>query len=211
LLIYTNLLWTEGREIAAFLILLLFISSCFYRKLLIVILPLFLFAVWFFRNPDRRAVEPIDESAILSPADGKVVSVDGQHVSIFLSPVDVHVNWCPITGLIHQVNYKKGKFLPAYKEESSRENESNEIEILHASGSMLRVKQVAGTVARRIVCWVKQDERVSRGQKFGMIKFGSRIDIVFPETATVAVKNGQRLRGGETVIGNMSWELQKDL
>ncbi len=210
-MIYTNLLWTEGREIAAFLILLLFISSCFYRKLLIVILPLFLFAVWFFRNPDRRAVEPIDESAILSPADGKVVSVDGQHVSIFLSPVDVHVNWCPITGLIHQVNYKKGKFLPAYKEESSRENESNEIEILHASGSMLRVKQVAGTVARRIVCWVKQDERVSRGQKFGMIKFGSRIDIVFPETATVAVKNGQRLRGGETVIGNMSWELQKDL
>ena len=210
-MIYTNLLWTEGREIAAFLILLLFISSCFYRKLLIVILPLFLFAVWFFRNPDRRAVEPIDESAILSPADGKVVSVDGQHVSIFLSPVDVHVNWCPITGLIHQVNYKKGKFLPAYKEESSRENESNEIEILHASGSMLRVKQVAGTVARRIVCWVKQDERVSRGQKFGMIKFGSRIDIVFPETATVAVKNGQRLRGGETVIGNMSWESQKDL
>ena len=100
--------------------------------------------------------------------------------------------------------------MPAYRAESSRVNENNEIEIINDHGQSLVVRQVAGTVARRIVCWVKKDEQISRGQKYGMIKFGSRIDIFFPDGVELYVKKGQRVYGGETIIGRFLWESQND-
>ena len=210
-MLYSNLLWTQGKEIVMVFALLFLVAAFFYRKMFYLVLPFFFFSVWFFRNPDRHPCFQVDETSIISPADGKVVDVQEDKISIFLSPVDVHVNWCPIAGTINRVTYKKGKFLPAYKPESSRENESNEIEIMHESGQSIVVKQVAGTIARRIVCWVQEGEKVSRGQKFGMIKFGSRIDIFFPRGTKILVEKNQRLYGGETIIGNVSWESQKDL
>ncbi len=205
-MILSNLLWTEGKEILMILAGLFFISLFLSRKYSIFLLFVFAFQFWFFRNPDRKPSENIDLIDIISPADGKVVSIENNKVSIFLSPIDVHVNWSPISGMIKNITYTNGKFLPAYKTESGRENENNALEIVHESGQSIVVRQIAGTVARRIVCWVNQGEKITRGEKFGMIKLGSRVDVQFPQTATISVKVGQRVYGGETIIGSLSWE-----
>lgn len=210
-MIYSNLLWTQGTEILLIFAFLFFVSAFFFRKLFIFVFFAFIFQLWFFRNPERQPVSTVQTCDIVSPADGKVVHLEEGKMSIFLSPVDVHVNWCPIAGVVKAVTYKKGKFLPAYKAESSRVNESNAVEIVNDQGQSITVKQVAGTLARRIVCWVEEGETVSRGHKFGMIKLGSRVDIQFPEGTTLHVKKGQRVYGGETIIGSLSWESQKDL
>lgn len=210
-MIYSNLLWTQGTEILIVLALLFFVSLFFSRKFTYLVLAIFVFQLWFFRNPTRQPVSTVQACDIISPADGKVVNVEDGKMSIFLSPIDVHVNWCPIAGTIKRVTYTKGKFLPAYDPKSSRVNESNAVEITNDQGQSITVRQVAGTLARRIVCWVKEGEVVSRGHKFGMIKLGSRVDIQFPEGTTFHVKKGDRVYGGETIIGSLSWESQKDL
>ena len=202
-----------GRKVKGFclfLTLLFILSPYFSKKIFGLVLCSFVFTIWFFRNPERFPDPQVQPSSIISPSDGKVVDVQDRKISIFLSPVDVHVNWCPIAGNIQRVTHAKGKFLPAYKSESSRVNENNEIEIINDHGQSLVVKQVAGTIARRIVCWVEKNEQVSRGQKYGMIKFGSRIDIFFPEGVELFVEKGQRVYGGETIIGRFLWESQKD-
>jgi phosphatidylserine decarboxylase len=210
-LILSNLLWTQGVEIVIIFALLFLISALFFRKTFIFLLFAFAFQIWFFRNPDRTPLSTIQAIDIISPADGKVVSVEPNSISIFLSPVDVHVNWAPISGTVKNITYTKGKFLPAYKPESGRENENNALEILHESGQSIVVRQIAGTLARRIVCWVNQGDLISRGEKFGMIKLGSRVDIMFPEDTKILVKQGDRVYGGETIIGSLSWESQKTL
>ena len=184
----------------------LLITLLFWRKASLLVVALFLFNLWFFRNPDRSPREELTELSIVSPADGKVVDVQSDRISIFLSPVDVHVNWTPIAGIIDHITYTKGKFLPAFNPESSRKNEQNEIGITNDRGQQVLVRQVAGTVARRIVCWVQEEELVPRGHKFGMIKLGSRVDMIFPKGTEIAVKQGQRLYGGETIIGSLPWE-----
>jgi phosphatidylserine decarboxylase len=164
----------------------------------------------FFRDPDRRI--PSEEGLIVAPADGRVVSiarVEGgglfpeakTRVSIFLSPLDVHVNRAPVAGRIDEVRYQKGKFLAAYKEEASQRNEQNALKVVDSRNRVLGVVQIAGVLARRIVCRAKRGDTVARGERFGLIMFGSRTDTYLPEGCRVEVIEGQRVKGGETILG----------
>jgi phosphatidylserine decarboxylase len=161
----------------------------------------------FFRDPERQA--PRGEGLIVAPADGKVVSVANvksaflgstKRVSIFLSPLDVHINRTPVEGKIEKVTYQRGKFLAAYKEEASQRNEQNALTIVDNAGRMLGVVQIAGVLARRIVCRAKAGDRLARGERFGLIMFGSRTDTYLPENCQIEVAEGQRVKGGETVL-----------
>ena len=161
----------------------------------------------FFRDPER--VSPDGEGIVVSPADGKVVSVDdvsdadGRRVSIFLSPLDVHINRAPMNGRVADVRYQTGHFLAAYKGKASDENERNAIELVDDAGTTLRIVQIAGFLARRIVCDVGRGDSLKRGERFGMIMFGSRVDLFLPRDATVEVHPGQRVRGGETIVARL--------
>jgi len=165
------------------------------------------FMAYFFRDP-RRSI-PLEPGIVLSPADGKVTIARQATpenpealVSIFLSPFDVHINRSPIEGEIVDISYKKGQFLMATKEESRLLNEQNCLTIV---GSDITVKcvQIAGVLARRIVCWKQRGERVKCGEQFGMIKFSSRTDLLMPSNVEVIVSAGSRVKGGETIIGRI--------
>ncbi len=171
------------------------------------ILPLLLgaFFLWFFRDPERQiTTEP---GAIVSPADGKVTSVgqidlNGRRVnriSIFLNVFNVHVNRTPIGGVITNVEYRKGKFVNAMGDASSDQNEQN-IVTVEGEGQTVIFKQIAGLIARRIVFTKNVGDRVSRGERIGLIKFGSRTDIIFPAEANIKVKLGDKVAGGSSVI-----------
>jgi phosphatidylserine decarboxylase len=174
------------------------------------VLPLLLiagFMAFFFRNPHRRI--PLEPGIVVAPADGRVTIVrpagaDSAEslVSIFLSPLDVHINRAPIEGEIVDVSYKKGKFVMATREESRLLNEQNTLTI---KGKEVTIKctQIAGVLARRIVCWKQRGERVKCGERFGMIKFGSRTDLLMPPEVEILVKTGVHVRGGETIIGRI--------
>jgi len=164
----------------------------------------------FFRDPER--VIPAGDNLIVSPADGKVVSIapaaaggmfDGAatRVSIFLSPLDVHINRVPVAGKIDAVQYQPGQFLAAYKAEASERNEQNALKILCRGARFIGVVQIAGVLARRIVCRVKRGDDLKRGDRFGLIMFGSRTDTYLPDDCAVEVVEGQRVKGGETIIG----------
>jgi len=166
-------------------------------------IPLFilaLFCLWFFRDPDRAI--PAGPVAV-SPADGKVVAVasenGGTRVSIFLNIFDVHVNRSPIAGTIKSVKYQTGKFLVASREAASTENEMNTV-VVEGDGTTVEFKQIAGLIARRIVFWKKPGDAVERGQRVGLIKFGSRVDVRFGPEWEVAVVEGQRVSAGSSVI-----------
>ena len=167
------------------------------------------FMAYFFRDPKREP--PADENVVVSPADGRVTRVQrvdqesddsATLVSIFLSPFDVHINRAPIAGEITRVAYMKGKFLMATDESASIVNEQNSLTI---EGEKITVvcKQIAGILARRIVCWKHAGERVALGERFGLIKFSSRTDIVMPANVTVSVKKGDRVKGGTSIIGKI--------
>ena len=164
-----------------------------------------LFMAFFFRDP--RRVPPSDPDVVVSPADGTVTRIDSQPqgsvISIFLSPLDVHINRSPIPGKIVDVLYSPGKFLIATSEQASLVNEQNALTI---QGDRITVvcKQIAGILARRIVCWKRKGDNLGLGERFGMIKFSSRTDILLPGNVTVTVKRGDRVRGGTTVIGRIS-------
>ena len=163
---------------------------------------------FFFRDPDRRVMARDEE--VLSPADGRVLVAgtpqpDGappgvwQQISIFLSPMDVHVNRIPVSGLVTQVSYKPGRFLPAYRHDAGAANERSEIWIDHA-GRPIVARQIVGVLARRVVCRVQKGTEVRAGDRYGVMKFGSRMDVFVPADATLRVKVGDTVRGGETVI-----------
>ena len=166
------------------------------------------FMVFFFRDPRRKV--PTEPGIIIAPADGKVTLVkcgepevgSESLISIFLSPLDVHVNRSPIAGTITAVQYKKGKFVMATDERARDLNEQNTLTI---EGDNIRLKctQIAGILARRIVCWKREGDRVELGERFGMIKFGSRTDVLLPSSVEVVVKKGMRVRGGVTIIGRI--------
>jgi len=166
------------------------------------------FMAYFFRDPNRAI--PTEPGIVLAPADGRVTIVrlaDGQKnteslISIFLSPLDVHINRSPISGTITEIAYKKGKYLMATKEESRLLNEQNTLTI-QGDGLTVRCTQIAGILARRIVCWKQQGERVKCGERFGMIKFGSRTDVLMPPNVDVVVHEGMRVRGGVTIVGRI--------
>ncbi|MCC6368979.1 MAG: phosphatidylserine decarboxylase family protein, partial [Bryobacterales bacterium] len=166
-------------------------------------LPLFilaLFCLYFFRDPER--VTPEGPYAV-SPADGKVVAIKpengGTRISIFLNVFDVHVNRSPIAGRITSVEYHKGKFLVASKEQASTENEMNTITV-EGGGSKVIFKQIAGLIARRIVCWKKTGDNVGPGERIGLIKFGSRVDIWLGPEWTIAVRPGERVHGASSIL-----------
>jgi phosphatidylserine decarboxylase len=156
----------------------------------------------FFRDPERKI--PQGDDLILSPADGtvqRIKSVNGQIIiSIFLSIFNVHVNRIPVAGNIKRVVHKSGRFLAAFREDASDINERNEIEIENPGGN-ITVHQIAGVLARRVVCRVKEGQIVKAGDRFGLIRFGSRVDLYLPEAISIQVVKGQRVKGGLTVIG----------
>ena len=166
------------------------------------------FMAFFFRDP-RRTI-PTEPGIVVAPADGRVTVVkraDGQNteslVSIFLSPLDVHINRSPIGGEITEIAYQSGKFLMATNARARLLNEQNTLTI---RGSELTVKctQIAGILARRIVCWKREGERVECGERFGMIKFGSRTDVVMPSSVEIVVEEGMHVCGGVTIIGRIT-------
>lgn len=167
-----------------------------------------LFFLWFFRDPPRRISANPNE--VVSPADGKVTEADWietpqgsrLRLSIFLNVFDVHVNRTPISGTVTQVNYKKGQFLNAMRADSNVLNEQNVV-VIEDGNYSVQVKQIAGLLARRIVCWVKPGDVLQKGQRFGLIKFGSRVDILLPPHANLRVKMGDRVRGGASVIATV--------
>lgn len=177
--------------------------------------PLFLLAaffLWFFRNPRRQP--PADASLIVSPADGKVTSVEtlapaaanaagyAYRISIFLSIFDVHVNRAPAAGRIADLRYRRGRFLNAMNPASARENEQNFVGLDSPQGRVAFV-QIAGLLARRIVFWPKLGETVARGQRVGLIKFGSRVDVFLPAAAELMVRVGDRVRGGSSALARL--------
>lgn len=167
------------------------------------------FMAFFFRDPKRRP--PDDPDVIVAPADGRVTRVtrlahgaedSSTLISIFLSPFDVHINRSPIAGKVVDVSYTKGKFLIATDENASLVNEQNALTI---EGTKITIvcKQIAGVLARRIVCWKHEGELVALGERFGLIKFSSRTDILLPPSVEVLVSKGARVRGGTTIIGRI--------
>jgi len=168
-----------------------------------VFLALFIFS--FFRDPER--VIPNEAGAIVSPADGRVVVVTeedyggrpGKRVSIFLAVWNVHVNRAPAEGTITNLEYKPGKFLAAMREQASLENEQNVFALSTDAGEMV-FKQIAGLIARRVVSWKKAGDRVARGQRIGLVRFGSRADVWLPRDAQMLVKVGDHVKGGASVL-----------
>lgn len=162
------------------------------------------FMGYFFRDPQRTV--PNEADAVISAADGRVTRVEdrenGKFVSVFLSPLDVHINRAPISGKIVKVDYIKGKKNPATSDEASLINERNALTIEGEKMTVI-VTQIAGIVARRIVCWSKLGDKLAIGDKFGLIKFSSRTDLLMPKNVEVLVKVGDRVIGGETVIARL--------
>jgi phosphatidylserine decarboxylase len=169
------------------------------------------FFLFFFRDPERRHQAPAQ--AVISPADGRVMVAgdptgeatppgEWQQISIFLSPMDVHVNRMPVSGRVTQVRYHPGRFLPAYRHDAGDLNEYTEVTVDH-DGQPVVVRQIVGILARRIVCRAKEGDAVTAGGRFGVMKFGSRMDVFIPRGSTIHCRIGDRVRGGTTVLATL--------
>lgn len=203
--------WRFVGIFAAFTFLLYFISL----PLFWVGIVLTLWCAYFFRDPKR--VTPTDENLVVSPADGKVVIVKKMvppseldlgneelyRISIFLNVFDVHINRVPVAGLINRILYYPGKFFNASLDKASEHNERNAVVIETEKGQKVCVIQIAGLIARRIVTFVKQEDKVKPGQRFGLIRFGSRADVYLPKGITPKVLVGQYMIGGESILANL--------
>ena len=171
----------------------------------------FLFVTWFFRDPERRI--PSEPNVIVSPADGKITEIVTENepingklckrVTIFLSVFNVHVNRVPIGGTIEDIRYNPGKFLAAFNPKASMDNEQNLI-LINNGRTHIFVKQIAGLIARRIVCWPKKGDYYESGQRYGLIRFGSRVDILLPENTKLSVACGDKVSGGKSIIGYLN-------
>ena len=169
-----------------------------------------LFVTWFFRNPERKI--PEDEKVVVSPADGKILKIEEvsedtilngkfKKISIFMNLFNVHVNRVPYSGSVNLIKYQKGKFFPASLDKASSLNERNSVLVKTDDGREILTIQIAGIIARRIFCWSKERTKVEKGQRFGLICFGSRLEIFLPLDSIISVKVGDRVKGGETPIG----------
>lgn len=168
--------------------------------------------IYFFRDPERRA--PIGEELIISPADGKIVLIKeiqedtylnqpATQISIFLSPLDVHVNRNPVSGTLEYLKYQPGKYLMAWDEQASELNERADFGVLHPSGTKFFFKQITGFLARRIVYHIKEGDELIAGERFGMMKFGSRMDVIVPKNVEILVKEGERTWAGLSILGKI--------
>jgi len=171
-----------------------------------------LFVSWFFRNPPR--VVPQGPGLVVSPGDGKVLAVEEEfeprylkeraiRISIFLNVFDVHINRLPCDGVIENVQYQPGLFLVASKPHATLQNEQNAVMIKTAEGAKVLCVQVAGLIARRIVWWVNPKDRAVRGERYGLIRFGSRMDTYVPAATLIKIAVGDRVKGGETILGEL--------
>ncbi|GJL62038.1 MAG: phosphatidylserine decarboxylase proenzyme [Nitrospirales bacterium] len=171
------------------------------------------YCAWFFRNP-ARVIPPGDE-LIVSPGDGLVVAVEREYesrflksqsirISIFLNIFNVHINRVPCEGILCDVAYQPGQFIPASKPDATIRNEQNALMIQRSDGKKVLCVQVAGLIARRIVCWATPGERVAKGDRFGLIRFGSRMDLYLPEESQVIVKTGDRVKGGASILAELA-------
>lgn len=169
-----------------------------------------LFVCWFFRNPARSI--PQGANLIVAPGDGKVIAIDEEfeprflkdrsvRITIFLNVFDVHINRIPCEGTVQEVQYQPGLFMVASRPEATIKNEQNALMLTTPRGAKVLCVQVAGLIARRIVCWVAAGDRVARGERFGLIRFGSRMDTFVPAGTDVRVRVGERVKGGETILG----------
>ena len=196
------------KEVSAALIILFLLVVFFYfiyKPLFILSLILLIFTFYFFRDPER--VVPIGDDILVSPADGLITNItetkEGKKtyikVSIFLSIFNVHIQRLPISGEVTKVDYIEGKFINATLDKASDENERLKITIKNGN-NLIYVTQIAGLIARRIVNYVKPNENINQGERYGIIKFGSRVDIEFPNSFKLLVNEGQQCIGGETII-----------
>jgi phosphatidylserine decarboxylase len=169
-----------------------------------------IFVTWFFRNPERKI--PKENGLVVAPADGRIIKVedvDGNNfltgrfrkISIFMNIFDVHVNRMPYSGTVEGIQYHKGRFLSADLDKASEVNEKNTIIIRSEEGFRIVVIQIAGLIARRIACWIEPGMNVRRGERFGLIRFGSRVEVILPYETGIVVKPGDRVKAGETPIG----------
>ena len=202
-----------AKEGFIFIIPLAFLAAIFYSLGYISLAGffecLFIFCIWFFRDPERTI--PVEPNVIVSPADGKVVEIVKEtdkllpndnyiRISIFLNVFNVHVNRIPITGKIEATRYNKGKFLNAADHKASLDNEQTAILVNNGTTRIL-VKQIAGLIARRIVCYAKEGDEYNLGDRFGLIRFGSRTDIFVPDGTEIKVKEGDKVSGASSIIG----------
>jgi phosphatidylserine decarboxylase len=190
-----------------------FLSYIDVKWMSLIFCGLILFVLWFFRNPERYPSG--SENTVVSPADGRVLKVEEvriddpvagtfKKISIFMNVLNVHVNRMPVAGTIEKIQYHKGKFLSANLDKASLQNERNAILIRTGEGKAIVTIQIAGLVARRIVCWIEEGMKMERGERFGLIRFGSRLEIFLPTDTTIIVKTGDKVRAGETRIGYLS-------
>ncbi|MDY0187702.1 MAG: phosphatidylserine decarboxylase family protein [Syntrophus sp. (in: bacteria)] len=202
----------EGLPFIALFGALTLLASVFLNSLLIAAVPLAatLFSTWFFRNPERRV--PGDEKMIVSPADGKVIRIDEdihhellsgpcKKVSIFMSIFNVHVNRIPYSGKVSRIVYNPGLFISANLDKASEQNERKSVLILTDDGKEILTIQIAGLIARRIVCWVEEGDDLTRGERFGLIRFGSRLEVFLPMETKLCVARGDKVQAGQTPIG----------
>jgi phosphatidylserine decarboxylase len=184
-----------------------------FRGISLVLLLMTLFVVWFFRNPQRKT--PEKEGLVISPADGRVIRIEEttsdecpgrtfQKISIFMNVFNVHVNRIPCSGEVRLIRYRKGKFLSADLDKASALNERNTVLLQTDDGREIIAVQIAGLIARRIVCWLKEGMHVRSGERFGLIRFGSRVEVFLPPGTTLLVKVGEKVRAGETPIGELT-------
>jgi len=172
-----------------------------------------LLIIYFFRDPDRTLIN--EKRAVLTPADGKVISIEKLNnsdnplkapaikISIFMSIFNAHINRIPIRGKIAQLSYHPGKFFSANRDKASLYNEHNIVTLETDQRKKIVLIQIAGLIARRIVCWVKKGDLVETGQRFGLIRFGSRLEVYLPSDTTLMVKKGQKVKAGQTIIGRL--------
>ncbi len=196
------------KEISAALIILFLLVIFFYfiyKPLFLIFLILLIFTFYFFRDPER--VVPLGDDILVSPADGLITNIseykEGKKsytkVSIFLSVFNVHIQRLPLSGQITKIDYIEGKFINATLDKASEENERLRL-TLKSGFNVIYITQIAGLIARRIICYLKTNERVNQGERYGIIKFGSRVDIEFPNSYNLMVSIGQQCIGGETII-----------
>jgi phosphatidylserine decarboxylase len=210
--------WLLAREgfpfvfIGFFLTFLIFLLGFKYLSILAGVISLFI--IFFFRDPKRNNEAPLN--AVLTPADGTILDIkhleDGNNplgepsikVSIFMSIFNVHVNRMPVGGTVEKITYQPGRFFSANLDKASQYNENNRITLRTSDSRRIVVIQIAGLIARRIACWINEKEQVMAGQRFGLIRFGSRLEVFLPVNSKITAQPHQRVKAGETIIGYMS-------
>ena len=195
-----KLVWREALPLAALLAVVAVVAGWFYPWLAVLPTLLLAFTLWFFRDPERKA--PDDPGALISPADGRVIRVDAERISIFLNVFNVHVCRTPIAGRVASVVHTKGRFLAAFKDEASEQNERAALEV-DGGAHRVRFTMVAGLIARRILTWVAEGRSLEAGERIGLIRFGSRVDVDLPAGTTPGVAVGDRVVAGESVIARL--------